>query len=91
MGVNIKSEYKNLVLKLDNISSIKANYDLVRRMRASILVLGPLLAKFGEAEVSLPGGCDIGSRPVDLHIYALKKNGSKYKNKRWVYKRLCYW
>ena len=57
LGVNIKSENKSLVLKLDNISSIKANNDLVRRMRASILVLGPLLAKFGEAEVSLPGGC----------------------------------
>ena len=76
LGVNIKSEDKSLVLKLDNISSIKANYDLVRRMRASILVLGPLLAKFGEAEVSLPGGCAIGSRPVDLHIYALKKMGA---------------
>ena len=76
LGVNIKSENKSLVLKLDNISSIKANYDLVRRMRASILVLGPLLAKFGEAEVSLPGGCAIGSRPVDLHIHALKKMGA---------------
>src|SRR5690606_31793129 len=54
-----------------------APYELVRTMRASILVLGPLLARFGEAEVSLPGGCAIGSRPVDEHIQGLRKLGAE--------------
>ena len=53
-----------------------APYDLVRKMRASILVLGPLLARFGEARVSLPGGCAIGTRPVDLHIRAMQALGA---------------
>jgi len=64
-------------LKAAKISDITAPYDLVRKMRASILVLGPLLARAGEARVSLPGGCAIGSRPVDLHIGALRKLGAK--------------
>ena len=54
----------------------KAIYDIVRKMRASILVLGPLLARFGHCEVSLPGGCAIGARPVDLHIKAMEKMGA---------------
>lgn len=58
------------------LSSTEAPYDLVKSMRASILVLGPLLAKFGEAKVSLPGGCAIGVRPVDLHLKALAKMGA---------------
>jgi UDP-N-acetylglucosamine 1-carboxyvinyltransferase len=63
-------------LKAANITSITAPYDLVRKMRASILVLGPLLARCGEAKVSLPGGCAIGTRPVDLHITALQRLGA---------------
>ena len=59
------------------IKETKANYDIVRKMRASILVLGPLLARFGHCEVSLPGGCAIGARPVDLHIKALEKMGAE--------------
>lgn len=55
-----------------SVHSHVAPYELVRTMRASVLVLGPLLAKFGAAEVSLPGGCAIGSRPVDLHIKGLR-------------------
>jgi len=58
------------------IAHCKASYDLVKTMRASILVLGPLLARFGHAEVSLPGGCAIGARPVDLHINGLKLMGA---------------
>ena len=54
-------------------------------MRAGVLVLGPLLTKYGDAKVSLPGGCAIGSRPVDLHLFALKKIRSKNKNKKWIY------
>ena len=56
-----------------------ASYNLVKTMRAGILVLGPLLAKFGNAKVSLPGGCAIGSRPIDIHLKALSKLGVEYK------------
>ena len=59
-----------------NIISYQAPYDLVKTMRASILVLGPLLARFGEADVSLPGGCAIGSRPVDLHLKGMESLGA---------------
>jgi UDP-N-acetylglucosamine 1-carboxyvinyltransferase len=63
-----------------NINTL-APYKLVKTMRAGVLVLGPLLAKYGKAKVSLPGGCAIGSRPVDLHLFALKKLGAKIKIK----------
>jgi UDP-N-acetylglucosamine 1-carboxyvinyltransferase len=66
-----------MTLTGDNISNVTAPYDLVRRMRASVLVLGPLLARKGEAKVSLPGGCAIGTRPVDLHLKALESLGAK--------------
>jgi UDP-N-acetylglucosamine 1-carboxyvinyltransferase len=66
-----------VVLSAANINNPVAPYDLVRRMRASILILGPLLARFGRAKVSLPGGCAIGTRPVDLHLKALEKMGAK--------------
>ena len=68
-------------LAIDNIKQTKsfASYNLVKTMRAGILVLGPLLAKFGKAKVSLPGGCAIGTRPVDIHLDALSKLGVKYK------------
>src|SRR5215471_6168245 len=64
-------------LTADSITSTTAPYDLVRKMRASILVLGPLLARCGEARVSLPGGCAIGTRPVDLHLMGLKALGAE--------------
>ncbi|WP_339770823.1 UDP-N-acetylglucosamine 1-carboxyvinyltransferase [uncultured Paraglaciecola sp.] len=60
-----------------SINNFNASYDLVKTMRASILVLGPLLAKYGEANVSLPGGCAIGARPVNLHLQGLEKMGAK--------------
>ena len=68
-------------LIIDNYKQNKnfASYNLVKTMRAGILVLGPLLAKFGNAKVSLPGGCAIGTRPVDIHLKALSKLGVKYK------------
>ncbi len=65
-----------LELSAEHITSTTAPYDLVRKMRASILVLGPLLARFGRARVSLPGGCAIGPRPVDLHIKGLQRLGA---------------
>ena len=63
------------------LTSQRADYDIVRKMRASILVLGPLLARFGHAEVSLPGGCAIGARPVDLHLKALEAMGAELELK----------
>lgn len=70
-----KADWQNdneLLIDASHIDHCKASYDLVKTMRASILVLGPLLARFGHAEVSLPGGCAIGARPVNLHIHGLK-------------------
>jgi len=74
-----KVEFNNNTLKIDttSIDSTTATYDIVKTMRASILTLGPLLARFKECKVSLPGGCAIGLRPVDLHIKALEKMGAK--------------
>ena len=63
-------------LDASDVTSVEAPYDLVKKMRASILVLGPLVARFGRARVSLPGGCAIGSRPVDLHLKALEAMGA---------------
>jgi UDP-N-acetylglucosamine 1-carboxyvinyltransferase len=70
-----------LDLTAGEITNTLAPYDLVRKMRASILVLGPLLARMGHAEVSLPGGCAIGTRPVDLHLSALEKLGAEIQLK----------
>ncbi len=77
MGVQLVVDEKmNIEVDPCTIRSYQAPYELVRMMRASILVLGPLLARYGEAEVSLPGGCAIGSRPVDLHIKGLAAMGA---------------
>ena len=77
LGVEVESNQDELILSAHSIKSFDAPYDLVKTMRASILVLGPLLARFGQATVSLPGGCAIGSRPVDLHIKGLQAMGAK--------------
>ncbi|HFA59924.1 MAG TPA: UDP-N-acetylglucosamine 1-carboxyvinyltransferase, partial [Rhodospirillales bacterium] len=66
-----------LVLHCPEVLATTAPYDLVRRMRASVLVLGPLLARAGEARVSLPGGCAIGPRPIDLHLEGLARMGAE--------------
>ena len=71
-----------LKINTNSINSTKANYDIVRKMRASILTLGPLLARFGRCEVSLPGGCVIGQRPIDLHLSALEKMGANIEIKQ---------
>ena len=60
------------------ITNTEAPYDIVRKMRASFLVLGPLLARVGEARVSLPGGCGIGARPIDLHLKGLEQMGATF-------------
>ena len=77
MGVKISREADKVTLDASVILSKEAPYDMVKTMRASILVLGPLLARFGIARVSLPGGCAIGSRPVDLHIKGLQAMGAE--------------
>tara|TARA_B110000014_G_scaffold259860_1_gene248435 strand:+ start:2493 stop:3761 length:1269 start_codon:yes stop_codon:yes gene_type:complete len=80
MGVEILKTDSLLTLKARNIKDFHAPYDLVKTMRASILVLGPLLSRFGHARVARPGGCAIGSRPVDIHIKGFEAMGAKIKN-----------
>ncbi len=84
IGLKCKYSKKNNSVKILN-NNLKINpvapYNLVKTMRAGILVLGPLLAKYKKAKVSLPGGCAIGTRPVDLHLFALKKLGANIKIK----------
>lgn len=67
----------SLVLNAKNLENVTASYDLVRKMRASVLVLGPLLARLGYARVSMPGGCAIGPRPIDLHVAGLERLGAR--------------
>ena len=76
-GENGHAHGTTLTLQAGKIASTTAPYDIVRKMRASVLVLGPLLAREGQARVSLPGGCAIGARPVDLHIAGLKAMGAE--------------
>ena len=76
MGAKISlDENMNFTINTSDLKEIEARYELVKTMRASILVLGPLLAKYGEAKIALPGGCAIGSRPVNYHLDSLKKLG----------------
>ena len=79
LGSKISFSKNNLAIDNKKQNKNFASYSLVKTMRAGILVLGPLLAKFGKAKVSLPGGCAIGTRPVDIHLNALSKLGVKYK------------
>jgi UDP-N-acetylglucosamine 1-carboxyvinyltransferase len=76
LGVRTRRDGRSLTLDAGSLVSTEAPYDLVRRMRASIYVLGPLLARCGEARVSLPGGCAWGPRPVDLHVLAMERLGA---------------
>jgi len=75
-GLTVARDGDKVTLNGSKIDNLEASYELVKTMRASILVLGPLLARFGEAKVSLPGGCAIGSRPVDQHIMGLRALGA---------------
>jgi len=77
MGLGITQDGERVTLQGNAIDRLEAPYEMVKTMRASILVLGPLLARFGEARVSLPGGCAIGSRPVDQHIKGLQAMGAE--------------
>ncbi len=79
LNVKIKKTNEVFFFKSSEPDSLFASYDLVRKMRASFLILGPLLARYGTASVSLPGGCAIGTRPVDLHLKGLEKMGVNFK------------
>jgi len=81
LGGNVNHDGTMAIINNENMNSTKAIYEIVSQMRASILVLGPLLARFGECEVSLPGGCAIGQRPIDLHLKALEAMGAKIEIK----------
>jgi UDP-N-acetylglucosamine 1-carboxyvinyltransferase len=89
LGVQTKSILKRVSLTAKRIRKHEAPYDLVRKMRASILVLGPLLARTGKARVSLPGGCAIGARPIDLHLKALELMGAKVKLQQGYVEATC--
>jgi UDP-N-acetylglucosamine 1-carboxyvinyltransferase len=77
LGVQVESAGGSVRLNADGMGNGEAPYDLVRKMRASILVLGPLLARLGRAKVSLPGGCAIGARPINLHLKGLERLGAR--------------
>ena len=76
LGAVWKREGDTLSINTEDLNNLEASYDLVKTMRASILVLGPLLARTGKAKVSLPGGCAIGARPIDFHLQGLTKMGA---------------
>ncbi|MDR3346066.1 MAG: UDP-N-acetylglucosamine 1-carboxyvinyltransferase [Campylobacteraceae bacterium] len=76
LGAKQTFENNKAIVDTSGVNSTCANYDIVRKMRASILTLGPLLTRFGHCEVSLPGGCAIGQRPIDLHLKALEQMGA---------------
>ena len=78
-GVKIEHKKNKLKITPSKIKNLSADYDVVRKMRASILILGPLLSRFGEARISLPGGCAIGTRPIDIHLAGLSKLGANFE------------
>lgn len=82
LGAKVNFENNSALLNTITLNQTIAKYDIVRKMRASILTLGPLLARFGHCEVSLPGGCAIGQRPIDLHLLALEKMGANIQIKQ---------
>lgn len=82
LGAKVNFQNNNALLNTNTLNQTIAKYDIVRKMRASILTLGPLLARFGHCEVSLPGGCAIGQRPIDLHLLALEKMGANIQIKQ---------
>ncbi|WP_144673922.1 UDP-N-acetylglucosamine 1-carboxyvinyltransferase [Campylobacter jejuni] len=82
LGAKVNFENNSALLNTNTLNQTIAKYDIVRKMRASILTLGPLLARFGHCEVSLPGGCAIGQRPIDLHLLALEKMGANIQIKQ---------
>ncbi len=85
----VVDEKMNVQIDTNHVNDLVAPYELVKTMRASILVLGPMISRFGQADVSLPGGCAIGTRPVDLHLKALKKMGAEISLRNGYIKARC--
>ncbi|MEK6693835.1 MAG: UDP-N-acetylglucosamine 1-carboxyvinyltransferase, partial [Nitrospirota bacterium] len=79
LGARVETVQDRYTVSLEAITSCEAPYDLVKTMRASVMVLGPLVARWGEAVVALPGGCAIGARPINLHLAALEKMGAEIR------------
>ena len=78
LGVKTRIDGNNVEIDATHIDTNEASYELVKKMRASFSVAGPLLARLGSAKVPMPGGCDIGARPVDFHVKGLQALGAKY-------------
>jgi UDP-N-acetylglucosamine 1-carboxyvinyltransferase len=89
MGINVTKNHHEVMIDASKLDNQHADYTLVKTMRASVLVLGPLLARFGIASVSLPGGCAIGARPVDIHLMGLEKMGAQIEIENGYIKAKC--
>lgn len=89
MGVKVTTSGKETIVDASHLDNQHADYSLVKTMRASVLVLGPLLARYGVASVSLPGGCAIGARPVDIHLMGLEKMGAEIEIENGYIKAKC--
>lgn len=89
MGVKVTKKGNQTIVDASHLENQHADYSLVKTMRASVLVLGPLLARFGVASVSLPGGCAIGARPVDIHLMGLEKMGAQIEIENGYIKARC--
>jgi UDP-N-acetylglucosamine 1-carboxyvinyltransferase len=89
MGAEVDLNWPDIVVDSTNIDNPFAPYELVKTMRAAILVLGPMVARFGYAKVSLPGGCAIGARPIDLHLKGLEAMGAKVEIKKGYVEVVC--
>ncbi len=89
MGINVTKNDHEVLIDATTLNNQHADYTLVKTMRASVLVLGPLLARFGIASVSLPGGCAIGARPVDIHLMGLEKMGAQIEIENGYIKAKC--
>ena len=87
MGVQVERDGDTVTVRAAGLRSTEAPYELVKTMRASILVLGPLLARAGAARVSLPGGCAIGARPVDQHLKGLQALGAQIRDRARLHRR----
>lgn len=89
MGIKVTKDAKEIIIDATKLENQHADYSLVKTMRASVLVLGPLLARYGVASVSLPGGCAIGARPVDIHLTGLEKMGAQIEIENGYIKAKC--
>ena len=90
LGARVSMEGEKLIIDATNIEKLEAPYNLVNKMRASFLVMGPLLSRYRKAKISMPGGCAIGSRPIDLHLKGFRALGAKIVNHEHTYNEQGY-